>query len=507
MRSRKILTNTMVGLISSAVTAILSFWLNKVFLTSLGLEYLGLNGIFANALGMLSLTELGIGLAISYELYEPLARGDEKKIAALMRLYRKVYYLITGITLAIGMCVGVFVCATVNTSVIPFPERILYFMLFLANNCCTYLLAYKRTLLEADQKSYVISSINTGVTIVATLLKITVLYYFSSYTGYILLMILQTLGVNWIANRYINRHYTYLRQYKEKIDNESYLHLLHEVKSRIVIKVCNVLVSSTDNIIIGSIINVSAAGLFQNYSLLVGQMNIFINQIGNAITPSLGNVVAVESKDRLKDIVKEIEFLNHCIGAFCFVVFYTLVSPFIRLWLGEYILPFSVPLLLMVDLYITMIRDVHWKVNNMALGFKGNRRIWFHIGRSALNLLVSLVGAYWLGVTGVVLGTVVSSFLVWLGELVYTYVFVLPSSVCEYFKRQSVYFVQLVLLFLSVNFVVTNVNAPSLLLNFVLKGMVSVLMTMAGLVILNIRNENLGNILGRMLGIIHVNKK
>lgn len=98
MRTRKAFLNTVVGLLSALITTFLSFFLNRIFLSSLGLDYLGLNGIFSNALGMLSLTELGIGMAISYELYVPLAQNDTKKIAALMNFYKKTYYIIAGIT-------------------------------------------------------------------------------------------------------------------------------------------------------------------------------------------------------------------------------------------------------------------------------------------------------------------------------------------------------------------------------------------------------------------------
>lgn len=348
----------------------------------------------------------------SYELYAPLAQNDTKRIAALINLYKKAYYIIAGITFFVGIIVGIFICTTAKTSEIPIIERFIYFVLFLCNNCCTYLLAYKRTLLEADQKSYVISTITSCATIVATATKIIVLYFLSSYIAYILISIVQTISINVIASAYIDKNYPYIKKSKERLDKSAYRKIVSEVKSRIAIKLCNVLVSSTDNIIIGSIISVASAGLFQNYSLIVSQLNLFISQISNAITPSLGNYTAIESKEKLGKVIEEIEFLNHCIGTFCFTCFCILVSTFIKLWLGDYLLPFIVPFLLMCDLYITQIRDVHWKVNNMTDGFKNNKRVYFHIMRAMLNLLISLIGAKFLGICGVVLGTVVSSLVI-----------------------------------------------------------------------------------------------
>jgi O-antigen/teichoic acid export membrane protein len=502
MRTKKTIINTMVGLISALITTILSFFLNRVFLSTLGLDYLGLNGIFSNALGMLSLTELGIGLAISYELYEPLARNDSRKVSALMNLYKKAYYIIAIITFIVGLFVGIFICTTAKTTEISFSERLIYFTLFLANNCCTYLLSYKRTLLEADQKGYIISAITSFATIIATIAKIAVLYCFSSYVLYIVISIVQTLSINVIASVYIDKLYPYIKDSTEKLDNGSYKNLLTEVKSRIVIKLCNVLVSSTDNIIIGSIISVASAGLFQNYSLIVSQLNVFISQIENAITPSLGNYAAVESEDNLGEIIKEIEFFNHCIGSFCFVCFCMLISPFIQVWLGDYHLPFAVPFLLMCDLYITLIRDVHWKVNNMTVGFKENNRIWFHIFRAAINLVVSFVGAKFMGISGVVLGTVISSLVIWIAEVVYTYRIVINNSLIHYFLRQGLYVVQLLIIYAIVYEINTLFYTDNVLTTLIIKGILIPIMTIIFLVGFNIKNPYVRSFYNRVEVII-----
>lgn len=502
MRTRKAFLNTVVGLLSALITTFLSFFLNRIFLSSLGLDYLGLNGIFSNALGMLSLTELGIGMAISYELYVPLAQNDTKKIAALMNFYKKTYYIIAGITFFVGIIVGVFICITAKTSEISIIERFIYFLFFLCNNCCTYLLAYKRTLLEADQKSYVISTITSCASIVATATKIIVLYFLSSYIAYILISIVQTISINIIASAYIDKNYIYIKKSKERLDKNAYKKIILEVKSRIAIKLCNVLVSSTDNIIIGSIISVASAGLFQNYSLIVSQLNLFISQINNAITPSLGNYTAIESKKNLGKVIEEIEFLNHCIGTFCFTCFCILISTFIKLWLGDYLLPFIVPFLMMCDLYITQIRDVHWKVNNMTDGFKTNKRVYFHIMRAMLNLLISLIGAKILGICGVVLGTVVSSLVIWGAEVIYTYTRVLKIGLRGYIKRQICYSLQVCTIYYFVYIVNSMLEINNMLLTFLVHGVITSVMTMVLLIIVNMKNPCLRKLLERVKVIV-----
>lgn len=502
MRTKKTFLNMIIGILTTLISTFLAFFLNKVFLSALGLDYLGLNGIFSNALGMLSLTELGIGMAISYELYVPLAQNDVKKISALMDLYKKAYYIIATITFIVGMIVGIFVCITAKTAEISIIERFIYFVLFLCNNCCTYLLSYKRTLLEADQKSYVISIVTSIATIITTIMKIIVLHFWKSYILYILISIIQTVGINIIVSLYIDKHYSYIKKSKEKLDRNSYKKIISEVKSRVLIKLCNVLVSSTDNIIIGSIINVASAGLFQNYCLIVSQLNIFINQIGNAITPSLGNFAALESREKLKKIINELEFLNHCIGTFCFSCFCVLINPFIKLWLGNYLLSFVVPFLLMVDLYITLIRDVHWKVNNMTVGFANNKRIYFHIMRAGINLIVSFLGAKIIGVGGVVLGTVTSSIVIWIAEAAYTYVIVLKMSILTYIKRQFFYTIQMIGIFLLAYEMTSMISVENIFLEFIGQGICVVGITIILLCVINIKNPCLHKLLNRMTVIV-----
>lgn len=54
----------------------LQFVVRLVFVKSLPIEYLGINGLLSNFLSMLSLAELGVGPAIIYSLYQPLAKKD-----------------------------------------------------------------------------------------------------------------------------------------------------------------------------------------------------------------------------------------------------------------------------------------------------------------------------------------------------------------------------------------------------------------------------------------------
>ena len=93
-RTEYSILNISTNLVGYALNTILGFVCRIVFVQCLSADYLGVNGLFTNILTMLSLAELGVGGAIVYALYKPLAENDEEKIASLMKLYSKAYQMI-----------------------------------------------------------------------------------------------------------------------------------------------------------------------------------------------------------------------------------------------------------------------------------------------------------------------------------------------------------------------------------------------------------------------------
>ena len=81
MRSSNSIKNAIVAIGMNLIVMLVGFIAQKIFIVTLGNEYLGLNGLFSNILSMLSIVELGFGNAIIYHLYKPVADNDERKIA------------------------------------------------------------------------------------------------------------------------------------------------------------------------------------------------------------------------------------------------------------------------------------------------------------------------------------------------------------------------------------------------------------------------------------------
>ena len=164
--------NSTIALTSKVLTFVLQFICRTVFIRVLSTEYLGVNGLFTNILTMLSFAELGIGNAIIFKLYKPIADNDEEKIKTYMKFYQKAYFLIGIIILTIGILIIPFLKYMIND--VPDIKENIYFIyvLFLANSTISYFFTYKKSIIIGYQKEYIITLINLVAIIVQNIVQI-----------------------------------------------------------------------------------------------------------------------------------------------------------------------------------------------------------------------------------------------------------------------------------------------------------------------------------------------
>ena len=148
MRTQNSMRNIVVAIIGQLFGIILQFISRKIFIVTMGTELLGVNSIFANILSILSLAEMGVGSAIAFSLYKPLADGNEEKINSIMLFYRNVYRIIALIVSLCGIIVVPFFPLILKVNI---QHIYLYYFLYLSSTVISYLCAYKRTLIIADQ--------------------------------------------------------------------------------------------------------------------------------------------------------------------------------------------------------------------------------------------------------------------------------------------------------------------------------------------------------------------
>ena len=439
--------NFLYSLLATSITSITSFVSRTVFIKTIGVTYLGANSLFTNVLSMLSLTELGLSSAIGFSLYLPLAKKDIARIKSLMNFYKKAYRVIALVIAVLGLSLIPFLDYLIKDpgemQHIPF----IYFV-FLYNTVISYLFTYKTTLLVADQKSYVMTNMNTAINIVTVIIQIFILLKTQNYFVYLIVgAVLNT--VQWFfINHRIYRIYPYLKEEDAgPLNEEDRKNISTNVKAMVFHKFGELCINQTDNIIISSFISVTAVGIYNNYYMIINIINRFAQSIFSAASASLGNLIATESYEKRYKVFKRYNFLGFWVFGWTGLCLYILLDPFINLWLGaEFLIDNLTLSLVMLNYYLVGMRITIGNVKMAAGLYKQDQ--WAPIVQAIVNLAVSIIGAIHMGLAGVFLGTVISSISVpcWYRPVVvYKYAFQKP--VIEYFK---VYFLYLAVVLLNV---------------------------------------------------------
>ena len=184
MRVKNSIKNTTAAIVSNILTILIGLVAQAVFIKILGTEYLGINGLFTNIISMLGIVELGIGSAIVYNLYKPIANRDYETIKSLMNFYKKAYHIIALVVFIIGISIIPFLGYFIGKVTIDININLVY-ILFIIDIVCSYLLTYKRSLLYADQKNYIINIIHMIYLVTLNISQLLLLYITKNYYLYL----------------------------------------------------------------------------------------------------------------------------------------------------------------------------------------------------------------------------------------------------------------------------------------------------------------------------------
>lgn len=435
MRTSNSIKNISTALIGQFLGIIVSFVSRAIFIKYLGMEYLGVSGLFANILSILSLAELGIGSAIIYKLYKPLALKNYKEVKILMNFYKTTYTIIGIIVLSIGLSIVPFLDYIIKDK--PNIDNLtLIYLLYLLNSVCSYFYIYKKSLIIADQKNYITTMYKYGFYIMLNIVQTMILMVSNNFYLFLIIQIIATMLENIFLSKRADKMYPFLRQStKEKLPLETKNEINRNIRAMMLHRIGGVIVKGTDNIIISSFVGVVWVALYSNYYLIINSVNIITNQIFSAVTASIGNLNALESNEKCYDIYNNMLFISFWISGFCSISLLILINPFINLWIGkQHLFSELLVLIIIINFYIGTIRKITL-IYRDALGLFWHDR-YKPIFESIINIVVSIMLAKSLGVVGVFIGTFISTITTafWIEPYVlYKYGF--KKSVKPYFSK------------------------------------------------------------------------
>lgn len=415
-RTKAATINSVVASTSQLVQLIMQFISRSVFINLLGAEFLGLNGLFLNLLGYLNFAELGIGAAITFSLYDPLANGDKQQIAAIMNLFKKWYRYIALFVLLGGLILTPFVPHLINGGTSHLDINVyIAFLLALSNTVLSYLLTYKRTLLLADQKGY-INTLNTvGYNILGQLLQILTLYLFKDFYLYLFIQTATMFISNYHVSRVVDKLYPYLQKYpQERVSNKLVGYMKKNIGGMLSAKIGGIIVNGTDNLLLSYYIGLTSVAMYANYTMIITGLTQVMGQLISAVTSSIGNLgVSDESQKKQEEVFYKYFYISSLLSILVAVGFSAFSSTFVTLWLGHKMVYSFLPLLIIsLNFVFQSLRQSVINYTN-AYGLYWYAR-WKSIFEALVNLVVSwtLVKYTDLGISGVLIGTITSNLLV-----------------------------------------------------------------------------------------------
>lgn len=447
-RVQSAVRNIAFGQMGNLITQLLGFVLRTVFISHLGDTLNGVNDLYTGILSVLSMAELGVGTALNYSLYKPVAEKDYEKIKSYMQLYKRAYRVIGLVIAIIGLAISPLLPYLVKQPEgVGLRDLTLYYFIFLFNTVSSYFVAYKYSLVNAEQKNYIQTNIITVTKMITVSLQVVVIFATESFYAYLLTAAAIELLQKIFVSAYLNKRYPYLKESDvQPLTKEETGEIVNKTKALVFHKVGDVARLQTDSMIISGFINVTLVGFVGNYNMVLNSAANVVNIFFNSVLSSFGNLIATESKEKQYRMFKVYRFAACWIYGFSAVGFALLLTPFVWLWQGEEkTLAFTVVGAVLLDYYFKGDRIVLSNFKTAAGVFEQDK--YLALIQGVVNLIISIVLVQEIGLLGVYIGTIVSGLIANVTKPVIIYKAILQKPVKGYFVDSVKYLAVLLVLF------------------------------------------------------------
>lgn len=424
-RTKNAARNIVFGSVLNIYNVAVPFIMRTAMLYLLGVQYLGLNSLFISILQVLNLAELGVGSAMVYSMYKPIADNDNETICALMKLYRLYYRIIGMVICGIGLTLLPFIPHLISGKV---PANINVYILYLLNLGTTvlsyWLFAYKNCLLNAHQRVDINSKISLCMMSVQYVLQMLILIFLKNYYIYLIVALLTQAVTNIVTSIVVSKIYPQYKPYG-KLDRREKKIINNRIRDLFTSKLGGVIVNSADTIVISAFLGLTMLAVYQNYFYILNAIINFVAVIFSSCTAGIGNSIIVETQEKNFNDLKKFTFIISWIAGFCACCLLCLYQPFMRIWVSEkYELGFSAVVCFCIYYFV-------YEINQLLNMYKDAAGIWHEdrfrpLVTALSNLVMNLIMVQFIGIYGIMLSTVLSTLFVgmpWLLHNLFTVLF------------------------------------------------------------------------------------
>lgn len=426
--------NAIFSMLAQILTIVLNIIGRRVFVQVLNENYLGISTAFSSVLNVLSLAELGVGTAIIYSLYKPIAENDEAKIRSLMRLYQRVYWTVGIFILVVGSSLTPFLDFFVQ-KMPDIPHIRIIYLLLVVQTASAYFFSYKTNFLSATQQGYITQKYQMVISVVQLILQIAGLLITRNYYVYLVLGIALPFIRNVLVSNRVDKMYPFIKEPAEKLEKDETEKIKKNVFALFLYKISNTLSATIDTILISKMLGVVEVAIYSNYHLIINYSDLlFINVLGT-VTPSIGNLMTTNDEVKKRQFFSTLQMLYYWVATYLAVGLIVLFNPLITIWLGEnYLFSESIVVALVVSITLTNFQ------RPCSLMRDANGLFWYGklrpLAMAIINLSTSIILINRVGTIGVVIGTCISKLttFVWYDPYI-VFKHTLKEGLLNYFKK------------------------------------------------------------------------
>lgn len=404
MRTKKSMKNFIVGTIFSVLIALIGLFKSKLFLTYLGDEQTGIYQLFSQIYSYISLIDAGLTSSLLYQLYKPISENDYKKVNSILLSGRKYFNIMGVIILAIGLVLSFKIDFFLKESSISMLYIQLSFILFIIASTLNYAVTARKTLFEAEQSLYYVYYVVYGTMILKAILEIVLIINGYKLFSLMVLFLVVSIIQNLIMYLISKKKHKYI-DYNVEPDNS----FKKQANNLIVQRIGGLVFNNTDVILISKLIGSGSIVIYTNYNYIVNSLLNIFKKIGSSSLASIGNLLVVE-KEKARKVFYEYNAFCYYIGLIISIPLLFAINPFIKIFYGEkYLLPLLGVICFIIIFFIKII-IMSLDVFISALGYfdKIKKSILVEI---VINIVLSIILLNKIGISGVLLATVISYFI------------------------------------------------------------------------------------------------
>lgn len=402
-RTEKSARNAMWGFIFQITSALSGFIIRTLLIHKIGMQVVSLNDLFTQIISLLSVSELGLGTAITYYLYKPMAENDEERLCRLMTMYKNAYRVVAVSVLGIGLAVIPFMGIIIKDITMPMWYIIVVYLLFVIQASSSYMFNYKAAILGVAQNKYLEMVIMTVTKVVIFGISAAVILIWKNFLVYLIISIVIGVIGNIAVALLANKRYPFLKK-SMPLDKTERKGILKNVKYMFIMRLSGRITTSTDNVLISSMVSTIQVGFYGNYSMIISTVTNVINQMSAGTVGSIGNLMVTESDEKCAQSLRRLILMFFFIASSTSAALYCCLSPFVALcWGKQYIMGNGIIFVCVLNNFLTVLRMPLWNMLDTSGMFRKIKNV--SIAGTVINLIVSILLTLKVGMVGIFIGT------------------------------------------------------------------------------------------------------